>query len=73
MTIRRSSTASWIKSSHSGAKTSCVEVTADLPAIAIRDSTRPTGGICTVSRTGFAAFIRAVRESRYTGKSGSPR
>ena len=51
----------WTKSSHSAnPQGDCVEVVVTGP-VAVRDSKNPDGGMLTVPRTSWSAFISAVR------------
>lgn len=51
---------SWRKSSRSG-DTNCVEVAVTGPAVLVRDSKDPAGGVLEFSPASWAGFIRSLR------------
>lgn len=64
--------AAWTISSYSAPnQQACVEVTGDLPRIAIRDSTRRNVGFCTASRSAWAAFAHAAAGDRLVSRATS--
>ncbi|MDQ3989119.1 MAG: DUF397 domain-containing protein [Actinomycetota bacterium] len=56
------STARWRKSSHSTDQPNCVEVAFTGPAVAVRDSKRPAGGVLLVTPRAWTAFTTALRD-----------
>jgi hypothetical protein len=56
----------WVKSTHSGDKTQCVEVAA-LPdgGRAVRDSKHPHGGTLFFSGAEWQAFVAGVRDGEF--------
>lgn len=54
----------WIRSSYSSStKFSCVEVSHEPPATAVRDSKDPDGPVLTFSPAAFGKFLRRLGES----------
>ena len=59
--MKRGVTATWKKSSYSGAHGDCVEVRAPgLAAVAVRDSKDPQGPALTFSPQAWSAFVSGV-------------
>ncbi|EFL02463.1 MULTISPECIES: DUF397 domain-containing protein [Streptomyces] len=61
----------WRTSSYSGNNGgACIQVATNLialtGAVPVRDSKRPAGGVITVGRDAFSAFIGSVRTGRVT-------
>jgi len=56
------STARWRKSSRSSDTSNCVEVAVTGPAVAVRDSKHPTGGVLIVPPRAWTAFTTALRD-----------
>ena len=60
------SRAIWRKARRSnGGNGGCVEIAANLPQVAVRDSKRPEGGAHVVERPAFTAFVEDVKTGRY--------
>jgi hypothetical protein len=60
------SRAIWRKARRSnGGNGGCVEIAANLPQVAVRDSKRPEGGAHVVERAVFAAFLKDAKAGRY--------
>lgn len=53
----------WHKSSYSGNSAACVEVAITAPAIGVRDSKHPTGGILTFPAPAWITFLKSVSRS----------
>jgi hypothetical protein len=60
------SRAIWRKAKRSnGGNGGCVEIAANLPQVAVRDSKRPEGGAHVVERPAFTTFLEDVKAGRY--------
>lgn len=60
------SRAIWRKARRSnGGNGGCVEIAANLPQVAVRDSKRPEGGAHVIKRAVFTAFLEDVKAGRY--------
>jgi uncharacterized protein DUF397 len=63
------SAATWRKSTRSGGNGgACVEVSTNLPVVAVRDSKNPTGPALLVHPQAFAAFTATVKAARLGGR-----
>ena len=65
MPIFDPATATWRKSSRSNLENACVELADATPAVAVRDSKRPTQQHLSADRTAWAAFAHATRTGRF--------
>ncbi|MEU6132917.1 DUF397 domain-containing protein [Saccharopolyspora sp. NPDC047091] len=57
----------WQKSSYSNSVQYCVEIAHLDGTIAARDSKDPHGGVLRMNPTSWSAFLRALRQDRFTG------
>jgi hypothetical protein len=55
----------WHKSSYSSAQGNCVEVAADEPAVAVRDSKDVTGPELELTNQAWKAFVQAVKRGEF--------
>ncbi|MGH3436184.1 MAG: DUF397 domain-containing protein [Sciscionella sp.] len=56
--------ASWRTSSYSTNQANCVEVAVTAPAVAVRDSKHPSGGVLAFPGPSWSTFVRGITAGR---------